>query len=563
MEGVSRGEYDQLAQRFAIMEAEAKDKIARLESAIQVLQGKPAEPKKDDLEIPMRDIIPEQFSGNNRSEFAEWAETSVLYITKVGDTDQAALLEWCARQETAITGEMLQGLANERKWADVHKIAAFGKALYKYVYMKTSGPARQIVRNGQKHDGYDAWRRLFAEYDPKLITGAQGHLKAALSMNRAKSIGEVSVKVQELEEHIRQYEDCQKIFDPDIKIQKLYDIIPVEAEKQLLLERKARGESQTYAELVSRINSWVLMSQSGPKPMDTSALATGEREEEEKETEGEWPQDKGSEWSSYPVSEQSADLCGMYWNKGGKGKGEQKGSKGSGKSKGFQGECWNCGEFGHSAKNCRSPKGKGKGKSKGKGKGKGKGGWFKGKGAYALGWNQESYGQQGWEANQVGHGGFYPYSVPTYEQSYEYGVPALALTVGHRKAQPETTTVQKFDFANCTLASPLDLALGDATFEDFDDEGADDDVIDHAAGFVSETFMPFMSDDRRIETIPVPKKYLHKTVPDTKVEKETADAEWQVPVKYVRSLRRRHVPQAARTAAEPAPFHNNSFLFRN
>ena len=123
-------------------------------------------------------------------------------------------------------------------------------------------------------------------------------LGGGCSPSTTRSSSEVSVKVQEREEHIRRYEDCQKTFDPDIKIQKLYDVIPVEAEKQLLLERKARGESQTYAELVSRINSWVLMSQSGPKPMDTSALAAGEREEEEKETEGEWPQDKGSEWSS-------------------------------------------------------------------------------------------------------------------------------------------------------------------------------------------------------------------------------------------------------------------------
>ena len=62
-------------------------------------------------------------------------------------------------------------------------------------------------------------------------------------------------------------------------------------------------------------------------------------------------------------------------------------------------------------------------------------------------------------------------------------MPALALTVGHRKAQPETTTVQNFDFANCTLASPLDLALGDVALEDFDERRADDL---HAAAIVKE-----------------------------------------------------------------------------
>ena len=50
----------------------------------------------------------------------------------------------------------------------------------------------------------------------------------------------------------------------------------------------------------------------------------------------------------------------------GKGKGQWQTPPGKngpgGKGKGFQGECWLCGEFGHSAKNCpHPPKGRGKG----------------------------------------------------------------------------------------------------------------------------------------------------------------------------------------------------------
>ena len=52
--------------------------------------------------------------------------------------------------------------------------------------------------------------------------------------------------------------------------------------------------------------------------------------------------------------------------------------------KGFSGACYNCGTVGHSAKYCPSPPRKGS-KGKGKGKGKnGKGAWTKGKGSTRL-----------------------------------------------------------------------------------------------------------------------------------------------------------------------------------
>ena len=73
-----------------------------------------------------------------------------------------------------------------------------------------------------------------------------------------------------------------------------------------------------------------------------------------------------SDWEQWDSSQQGSD---GQWTSGGdvdalgKGKGGGKGDKGKGKGKGvFQGNCYTCGEWGHTGKFCPL-KGKGKGKS--------------------------------------------------------------------------------------------------------------------------------------------------------------------------------------------------------
>ena len=79
---------------------------------------------------------------------------------------------------------------------------------------------------------------------------------------------------------------------------------------------------------------------------------------------GAWP----STAEAYGVGKGWDKGWGKGWSPQGGGGGKpsynfEAGTKGGwekGKGKGFQGECWNCGEKEHSAKNCRKEKGKAK-----------------------------------------------------------------------------------------------------------------------------------------------------------------------------------------------------------
>lgn len=136
-----------------------------------------------------------------------------------------------------------------------------------------------------------------------------------------------------------------------------------------------------------------------------------------------------AEWTKEEEEQWAVALKGKG-GKGGKGK--------KGKGQGY-GECWNCGEHGHPARECLAPcklhggvqgggsslASKGKGKQKGKRYGKGKG--FKGKGGkgagkrrlnlatdseYNAAWNQGN-GEDGWEYVDYGY----------YDNGYNHSLP--------------------------------------------------------------------------------------------------------------------------------------------
>ena len=135
------------------------------------------------------------------------------------------------------------------------------------------------------------------EYAPVTSATAQGVTKKSLEILRAKTTSGVSSARQMLEELVRKYEEHRdKKYDNDLKLQRLYDILPKLAEQQLLLED--RDGSATHESVKRRANNWIMMNSTERADMD---LGRWEMEETTKTT-----------------GDSSGDLMGLKeerWNK--------------------------------------------------------------------------------------------------------------------------------------------------------------------------------------------------------------------------------------------------------
>ena len=132
-----------------------------------------------------KDIVPGIFDGKQRNDFREWAENSALYLSTQCVDACEILLEWLVMEKEHVNELAIQAKCDDEDW-DYDNINTFSRVTFVYLSMRTIGTARKIATSGKRGDGLNVWRRLFQEYNPQLVTGAQALLRRALSMGRAK-----------------------------------------------------------------------------------------------------------------------------------------------------------------------------------------------------------------------------------------------------------------------------------------------------------------------------------------------------------------------------------------
>ena len=204
-------------------------------------------------------------------------------------------------------------------------------------------------------NGVDAWRRLMFHNEPNLASTTQCHLKAILAIPRAKDATDAVSNVPRLDDLIRRYEKARnKDLDEELKVQRMFDILPSTIKQHLMLEH--RDKETTFDDLRKRALTWIMTHTSGKAPMIDSLAETARPFDDE------FHNKEHNDEEAY-----GGDVMGF--------KGGAKGGKNV--KGGSQGTCWVCNEHGHSAKYCpygdQKGKGKGGGSQRGNFKGNAKG----------------------------------------------------------------------------------------------------------------------------------------------------------------------------------------------
>ena len=132
-----------------------------------------------------KDIIPSIFDGKRRTDFREWAENSALYLSTQCVDACEILLEWLVMEKEHVVEAAIRAKCEEEDW-EYDSISTFSRVTFVYLSMRTTGTARKIATSGKRGDGLNAWRRLFQEYKPQLVTGAQALLRRALFHGKSK-----------------------------------------------------------------------------------------------------------------------------------------------------------------------------------------------------------------------------------------------------------------------------------------------------------------------------------------------------------------------------------------
>ena len=257
--------------------------------------------------------------------------------------------------------------------------------LYNLLLNMTTGEANAMVRRCQGQ-GWLAWKKLTATLNPRTLASGIKRISAVLSPGKITQAAKADVEIEQWEDAMTRLNiEYDQEISAKMKVAVLYSMLPKDLQEKVLDECSVNWDGTSEADAAEKFakikNNVKNLAKSrremmGPKPMEVDRVKISWADYAEDEWDTCW--DKGEQPKEEYDQEAAGEEQAYVQFVGAKG-----GKKGG---KGFQGNCYVCGEFGHSQWDCRKGKGKGFGKDN-FAKGNGKDGGFKG---YAKGYGKEA-----------------------------------------------------------------------------------------------------------------------------------------------------------------------------
>ncbi len=275
---------------------------------------------------------------------------------------------------------------------DMEFILKSSSEMYNLLLNRTTGEANAMVRRcaGQ---GWLAWKKLTASLNPRTLASGIKQISAVLSPRKIAQATKADMEIEQWEDKMTRLNvEYGQELSAKMKVAVLYSMLPKDLQEKVLDECSVNWDgiqeaqaAEKFMKIKANIKNIAKSRRElmGPKPIEVDRVSASWAD-----WSGDWEGEWGTETTEQTNKDADTDNKEMAYVQYIGFKGGKKGGKG------FQGNCFVCGEFGHSQWDCRKGKGKGFGKEGGFGKGfgksgeVGKGGWFNkgyGKGEYGKG----------------------------------------------------------------------------------------------------------------------------------------------------------------------------------